>query len=476
MKLRAFIAALMIATTACSMLSRPATSTPAAAAAPTFFIVLPTATGIPPTQVLPTFPVKVQGPTPTRFIPVPTPTSTLTPTPNVPWPVSTLTIVSSLPMIGPTRSTAKAFVNAETLRLRQANFRACGGKYGLDYQAMDASSKYAGGWDASVETENATSAVEASSVIAYLGAFNSDAAKLVIPMLDQAGPLLVMSASNTYPGFTKTVFGIPDEPGKYYPSGVHNFARVVTTDDVQATVSAAFMSRELGVKSIFILDDGQLYGQSIADVFESSVKLLGIQVTGRETIDPKARSYDLLMWRIAASNNGKAPDAIFAGMLAEDHAGQVLKDKVAVLGDNTKVKFMGPGGLNTPALIEAAGPPATEGIYAAAPGLPFPDGLTDAGKKFVKDYEDMYGGVLTEPSAIYAYESMNVLLKAINDVCASGGDPTDRRQVRDAVFAINGFTGALGTWTFDQNGDTSLTNITIYTVKNGAWQVVETIK
>ena len=43
--------------------------------------------------------------------------------------------------------------------------------------------------------------------------------------------------------------------------------------------------------------------------------------------------------------------------------------------------------------------------------------------------------------------------------------PTDRAAVRAAVFAIKDFDGALGTWSFDANGDTSLTDMTFYQVQ-----------
>jgi ABC-type branched-subunit amino acid transport system substrate-binding protein len=51
---------------------------------------------------------------------------------------------------------------------------------------------------------------------------------------------------------------------------------------------------------------------------------------------------------------------------------------------------------------------------------------------------------------------MGAALKAIEDVCAAGGDPTNRQAVRDAVFAIKDYDGALGKWSFDANGDITL--------------------
>ena len=376
-------------------------------------------------------------------------------------------------MTGSSLTQTQTIVNAEQLRLAQANNQACGGKYTLAYEAWDDASAAQGQWDPAVETENGNKAAADPSIIAYLGTFNSGAAKLSIPILDQAG-LVMISPANTYAGLTKPGKGEADEPNKYYPTGVRNYARVVTADDVQGKVDANFMFDKLGVKTVYILDDQQLYGKGVADVFEATAKSLGMTVLGHEGIDTKAADYKALMQKISTSNNGQPPDGIFVGMVVDSNASQLLKDKVAIMGDNEKVKYMGPDGVQTQAFIDGAGTDVAEGAYASVAGLA-PENWTDAGKKFLADYEAKYGK-LTEPYSIYGYETMNVLLKAIEDVCAKGGDPSDRKQVRDAVFAIKDFNGVLGTWSFDENGDTTLTDMTVYQVKGGAYSAVGTFK
>ena len=385
----------------------------------------------------------------------------------------TLKVVSSLPMTGSSLTQTQTIVNAEQLRLAQANNQACGGKYTISYEAWDDASAAQGQWDPAVETENGNKASADPSIIAYLGTFNSGAAKLSIPILDQAGPLVMISPANTYPGLTKPGYA-QGEPDIYYPAGVRNYVRVVTADDVQGKVDATFMSAQLGVKTVYILDDQQLYGKGVADVFEKTAKDLGITVLGHEGIDTKAADYKALMTKVSTSNNGNPPDAIFVGMVIDSNATQLLKDKVSIMGDNTKVKFMGPDGIQTQAMIDGAGASIAEGIYASVAGLPF-DKLNAAGQKFLTDYEAKYGK-LTEPYAVYGYETMNVLLAAIESVCTSGGDPTNRKAVRDAVFATKDFNGALGTWSFDANGDTSLTDMSIYQATNGSYVAVGTFK
>src|SRR5260221_2835096 len=156
----------------------------------------------------------------------------------------TLKIVSSLPMTGSSLTQTQAIVNAEKLKLEQVGNKACNGKYTLAYEAWDDASAALGKWDPAVETENANKAAADKTIVAYLGTFNSGAAKLSIPILNQSGPLVRISPAHTYPGLTIAAPGITveGEPGKYYPSGVRNYARVAPADIYQSKVQAQLMT------------------------------------------------------------------------------------------------------------------------------------------------------------------------------------------------------------------------------------------
>lgn len=385
-----------------------------------------------------------------------------------------LKIVSSLPLTGASLTQTDTIVKSIQLRLKQANNQACGGKYNLVYTSMDDASAALGQWDGAVETDNANKAVSDAAVVAYIGTFNSGAAKLSIPILNKAG-LVMVSPANTYAGLTKPGKGDASkgEPDVYYPTGKRNYARVIVADDVQGAVAANW-AKSLGVGSVYILDDGQLYGKGVADVFNKTAAGLGIKVIAQESIDPKAADYKALMTKIAASNGGKAPDLVYFGGVIDSNGAQLLKDKVGAMGDNTKVKFMGPDGMQTQALIDGAGAAVAEGAYATVGGVPF-DQLPPAGQQYRKDYTAAYGET-NEPYSVYGYEAANVVLNAIETVCKNGGDPTSRQAVLDAVFATKNFSGVLGTWSFDANGDTTLTDMTGYVVKSGKYEAVGVLK
>ena len=249
-------------------------------------------------------------------------------------------------------------------------------------------------------------------------------------------------------------------------SGMRNYARVAATDDLQGPVDVNFMV-SLGIKSLYVLNDTQAYGLGIATSVAQAATAAGITVIANEGYDPKASNYQALMTKISTSNNGNPPDMIFLGAVVDSNTAQVMKDKVSIMGDNTKVKFMGPDGIYTQAFIDGSGASVAEGAYASTPGVAKKD-LNAIGQKFYTDYAAKYGPT-NEPYAVYGYDLMNGLLAAIENVCATGGDPTDRPTVTKAVFALKDFQGALGTWSIDQNGDISLPYFLIGQAQKGAF-------
>lgn len=375
---------------------------------------------------------------------------------------NTVKIVSSLPMTGSAVGQNQTIVNGIKQVLDETKSTACNGKIKIQYESYDDATASAGKWDPTQVTSNANKAVADKSVVAVIGHFNSGAAKLSIPILNRAN-LVMVSPANTYPGLTKPGKGEANEPNVYYPNGKRNYARVVPADDLQGLAGANW-AKSLGVKKVYILDDQELYGKGLGDIFESSAKSQGIQVLGHEGIDPKAGDYRALMTKIKALG----PDLIYFGGTTQTNAGQLIKDMRNVGMTADKVKFMGPDGIFEKALIDAAGKDA-EGVYATFGGVPGKQ-LKGLGQKWYESYKKKYNAE-PEAYAAYGYESAKVIVDAINQVCKN-----DRAAIRDAVLNTKNFNGVLGNWSFDQNGDTTLTTLSGNVVKNGKWEFVTVLK
>src|SRR5207302_1975171 len=206
--------------------------------------------------------------------------------------------------------------------------------------------------------------------------YNSGAAKVSIPLLNQTG-LVMVSPANTYPGLTKPGKGEANEPNTYYPNGKRNYFRVVPADDLQGAVGAVW-AKDLGAKKVYIVHDTELYGKGIADVFRAKAKDLGLTEAGYEGAQ-KADNYRALANNVKDNNNNP------------------------------------------------------------------------------------------NPYAIYGYEAAKVVLAAI---AAAGDKADDRQTVLTNVAGTKNYDGVLGKWSFDANGDTTLTQFSGSQAKSGSWAFV----
>jgi len=376
----------------------------------------------------------------------------------------TAKIVSDLPLQGANRAQTTTMNNAIKLALQERDGKA--GDINIEFEEMDDATAQAGQWDAAKCAENAQSAAQDEEVIGWIGPFNSGCAAVEIPINNEAG-LAMVSPANTYIGLTKEG-GEPDEPEKYYPPGERNYARVIVADDKQGAAGAKLMEEE-GMESVFILDDKETYGKGLADQFQRAAEDSGIEVVGREGIDGSAPNYRSLMNKIATEN----PDAIYFGGIIENNAAQLIKDKVGAGMSNDEVAFIGPDGIFVDELLSQAGD-AAEGIWITFGGLPESE-LSQKGKEFVDKYESTYDDAI-QPYTVYAYEAANVMLDAIERASEeAGGEVPDREAVIKQVFATEDYDGALGTWSFDEDGDTTLTELSIQRVENGEFVYQQTV-
>ena len=121
-----------------------------------------------------------------------------------------VTIVSSLPRTGSAKQQSDTIVRGIRMAIEEAGGRV--GPYRVEYLDLDDSTAAAGQWTSEAEAANARRALQDPDVVAYLGTFNSGAAKVSMPILN-LGDLLMVSPANTAVGLTKPGLGEPGEPG-----------------------------------------------------------------------------------------------------------------------------------------------------------------------------------------------------------------------------------------------------------------------
>jgi len=352
-------------------------------------------------------------------------------------------IASDLPLQGGSRTQTTQMNAAIRYVLDQQNWKA--GDFNIAFQACDDSTAQLGKWDPDKCSANAHAYAQNSKLLGVIGTFNSGCAAIEIPVLNQApgGGLAILSPANTYGCLTEPCAG--DEPEKYYPSGKRNYARVAPSDPNQGAVDAKFLAGK-GVKSVSVLNDKEAYGLGVAKNFAGAAKAAGMTVTGFAAYDPKQANYKALFTRIKGQN----PDAVFIGGLIDENSGQLINDKVAILGSNDDVLLMLPDGFTTDAVFDRkeGGTPSARGAFFSVAGVGI-DKYKGAALKFINGFKSTLGGKAVDPYAILGAQAAQVMLDAIEKSDAS------RSEVIDKIYATKVSNGLIGTFSFNKNGDLS---------------------
>ena len=350
-------------------------------------------------------------------------------------------IASDLPLIGGSRTQTVQMNKAIAYVLSQQDWKA--GKYKIAFQACNDATAQLAKWDPTKCSANAHAYASDKSLIGVIGTFNSGCAAIEIPVLNQApgGGMILLSPANTYGCLTEPCAG--DEPEKYYPSGKRTYARVAPSDPNQGAVDAKFLQSK-GVKSVYILNDKEAYGLGVAKNFKGAAQSLGMKVTGFAAYDPKQPNFQATFTKIKATN----PDSVFIGGLIDENSGQLINDKVAVLGSNSKVKLMLPDGFTTDAVFQRSqgGTPNANGAYFSVAGVGI-DQYKGAALKFIDGFKAELGGKPVDPYAILGAQAAQVLLKAIENSDGS------RSSVIDEVYKTKVDNGLIGSFSFNKNGD-----------------------
>lgn len=373
-------------------------------------------------------------------------------------PGTTVKIVSSLPMTGPSLAQTQTVVNAITMAFEEIDYQI--GNVTIEYEALDDATPAKQAWDAAKEAENARTAISDPGVVAYIGTYNSGAAAVSIPILCEAG-LGMISPANTYAGLTKAGKGEADEPDKYYPGDcTRNYVRVIPADDIQGAAGASW-AKELGFTKVFITHDNELYGKGLADVFRAAAGDIGLEEAGYEAAI-KADNFRALANKVAQSG----ADLLYYGGIEDNNPHLLWRDVRSAVPN---IKFMGPDGVATQNFMANVGS-AGEDAYITFGGVP-PSEYSGEQKAWLDKYLEKYGGT-PDVYAIYGYEAAKVVIEALSK---AGAQATDRAVVRDNIRSTRDFQGVLGTWSFNEEGDTTLSTMAGMQIKSGELAFVKLI-
>ncbi|GAA3107519.1 branched-chain amino acid ABC transporter substrate-binding protein [Streptomyces echinatus] len=306
--------------------------------------------------------------------------------------------------------------------------------------------------------QNASKFVSEKEVLGVVGPLNSSVAESMQKVFDDA-KLVQVSPANTGPALTQ---GQDWQTKKV--RGYKSYFRTATTDAIQGPFAAQYVFNEAKKKKVFVIDDKKTYGSGLAATFTDEFKKLGGKVVGTEHINPDAKDFSAVATKV---KNSGAQVVYYGGEYPQ--AGPLSKQIKAA---GAKIPLVGGDGIKDDTFMKLAGSEAT-GDLATSVGAPVED--LPSAKQFVADYKA--GGYKEEYSAYggYAYDSAWAIIEAVKKVVDDNGGklPDDARaKITEAMQGVS-FDGVTGKVSFDEFGDATNKQLTVYAVKNGAWVPVK---
>ncbi|MEU6064845.1 MULTISPECIES: branched-chain amino acid ABC transporter substrate-binding protein [Streptomyces] len=305
--------------------------------------------------------------------------------------------------------------------------------------------------------QNATKLVAEKSVLGVVGPLNSSVAQSMQQVFDAAQVSEV--SVNTNPALTqgdKWNTGVKVRPFKTY-------FRTATTDAIQGPYAAEYLYNTAKKKKVFVVDDKKTYGAGLAATFSAHFKKLGGTVVGNDHVNPDAKDFSAVATKI--KNSGA--DVVYYG--GEYPAAGPLSAQVKKAG--AAIPLIGGDAIYSDEYLKLTGPRG-DGDLATSVGAPV-ESLTSA-KKFIADYKaagykeayGAYGG--------FSYDSAWAIIQAVKAVAKDGKLPSDARaKVTEALQKVS-FDGVMGKVSFDEYGDATNKQLTVYKVKGGAWKAETT--
>ncbi|MFE6827510.1 MULTISPECIES: branched-chain amino acid ABC transporter substrate-binding protein [unclassified Streptomyces] len=365
---------------------------------------------------------------------------------------TTVTIGIDAPLTGDLSALGLGIKNSVDLAAKTANKQKYVDGVTFKIEALDDQAQPSSG------QQNATKLVADKSVLGVVGPLNSSVAESMQKVFDDA-KLVEVSPANTNPALTQGTDWATSKKRVY-----KSYFRTATTDAIQGPFAAQYLINDAKKKKVFVIDDKKTYGAGLAGTFTEEFKKLGGTVAGTEHINPDSKDFSAIATKVKTSG----ADVVYYG--GEYPQAGPLSKQIKAAG--AKIPVVGGDGIYSADFIKLAGATAA-GDLATSVGAPV-EQLPSA-KEFVANYKtegykeayEAYGG--------YSYDSAWAIIEAVKKVVDDndGKLPDDARAKVTAAMQNVSFDGVTGKVSFDEFGDATNKQLTVYAVENGAWKPVK---
>ncbi|MFG2620101.1 branched-chain amino acid ABC transporter substrate-binding protein [Streptomyces sp. NPDC048507] len=366
---------------------------------------------------------------------------------------TTVTIAVDAPLTGDLSALGLGIKNSAELAVKQANEKKYVKGVTFKFTALDDQAQASSG------QQNATKLTADKDVLGVVGPLNSSVSESMQKVFDDA-KLVQISPANTSPSLTQGPKWAEGQKTRTYKS----YFRTATTDAIQGPYAAQYLFNKAGKKKVFIIDDKKTYGAGLAGTFKGEFTKLGGAVAGEGHIDPESKDFSAIVTQVKSSG----ADVVYYG--GEYPAAGPLSKQIKASGAN--IPLVGGDGIKDKKFVELAGTTAA-GDLCTSVGAPV-ESLPSA-KEFIENYKkagykddfSAYGG--------YSYDSAWAIIEGVKKVVEAndGKLPSDARaKVLEAVQNVS-FDGVTGKVAFDEFGDATNKQLTVYKVDGDDFKAVE---
>jgi branched-chain amino acid transport system substrate-binding protein len=330
-----------------------------------------------------------------------------------------------------------------------------GGVFGREIEFVH---EDAGCGDAATGQTAAQALVANEQLVAVIGTTCSRTAVPAAPVLAQQG-IVLFSSSNTSPTLT-------DPENEEYAGEF--FFRTAHNDLVQGAAMATYAC-EQGYTTAATIHDGSTYADNLRQVFQDEFEAqCGGETVSENAVEIGDDQFSDVLGPIADA----APDLLYYPIFHPE--GTFLTQQARQLPELDDTQLAASDGLlGLQDLIDQAGD-AAEGMVLSGPAC--------AGDQYENEFLPAYNELSGEEAVLsvfhcHAYDAMNILMSAIEQVGVEGDDGTlfiPKQALRDAIAETSGVEGLTGTLTCGDPdpGDCADPNIRVSQIQDGAFVVI----
>lgn len=347
--------------------------------------------------------------------------------------------VIKLGYMGPLTGGA-AFVGVEQLGFAKVAVELFNERTGLNVQIVEGDDEM----NPDVGTIVAERLVADPEVYVVVGPAGSQICASTQPIFEEAG------LAHLTPSCTRTDLTDP---------GTSTFFRPIPTDADQSKTDAAYLVNELGVQSVFLVDDQSSYSVGLDDEMEVELAALGVTEIQRASVSQQETDFSSLVTTILAAN----PDAVFFPSQFEAQEG-TLAAQLREQGYEG-IYFLADGGFSYGWVGDVG--EAAEGTYVSffAPDPNYVEEATEYNERYAAQFGDEFGA-FGGASALVTYVALDAIERCAENI--------SRECVVEALRNTNLETTPLGIpVSFGENNQIEGGRFFIFQVQDGKFVLVQ---